>query len=512
MPVSKKKKSSSHRKTLRKSKSKRNKFIYFLLLSVGIIFAYFLLQPSFSNTGRIAGTDSTVLSELYVSTQGNDNNPGTQSSPFASINKAAHEAKPGTRVHVAPGTYNETIITTTSGTAEHKIYFISDEKWGAKIKSFGNSESTDSTWENNGSFVEIKGFDISGGKRIGILNRGSNVTVSENYVHDIASGFCSNIGGAGIDTTYSASQTGNNLYIGNLIENVGAKPCSYVHGIYLQEANESAVNNIINNVGGIGIACTHACNNTIIANNTIINSGYGIRLGWSLSSPAGKTNNALIANNIIMGNLNYALYQYLPGIGTGNTFTHNVFFGNKTNGCSAPTGSQPLQCSSSLQINPQFLKYASLGTVKNGDIDVHLNPQSPAINAGTSIQSVISDFDNNPRPSGTSYDIGAFEYTTTPLTPTSSTLPTPFACSGIGDINNDNSVTSADALLILRYLAGLEKFTDEQKRRADTSGNKSVELNDVRIMREYISGTRNAFPACTVTPTPENSRTRKTLR
>ena len=57
-------------------------------------------------------------------------------------------------------------------------------------------------------------------------------------------------------------------------------------------------------------------------------------------------------------------------------------------------------------INPNFTKY----TGKHGENDYHLQANSPAINKGLTIESVNVDFDNNTRPQGSNYDIGAFEF------------------------------------------------------------------------------------------------------
>ena len=54
------------------------------------------------------------------------------------------------------------------------------------------------------------------------------------------------------------------------------------------------------------------------------------------------------------------------------------------------------------QINPQF--------VNPGAFDYHLLRYSPAINAGISLDSVVDDFDGFPRPLGSGFDIGAYEY------------------------------------------------------------------------------------------------------
>lgn len=42
--------------------------------------------------------------------------------------------------------------------------------------------------------------------------------------------------------------------------------------------------------------------------------------------------------------------------------------------------------------------------------DLHINPNSPAIDAGNTISENKTDIDSNARPSGKHYDIGADEY------------------------------------------------------------------------------------------------------
>jgi hypothetical protein len=47
-------------------------------------------------------------------------------------------------------------------------------------------------------------------------------------------------------------------------------------------------------------------------------------------------------------------------------------------------------------------------------LDPHLRADSPAVDAGAAIADITTDFDGNPRPSGSAYDVGAFEYTPAP--------------------------------------------------------------------------------------------------
>jgi parallel beta-helix repeat protein len=68
-------------------------------------------------------------------------------------------------------------------------------------------------------------------------------------------------------------------------------------------------------------------------------------------------------------------------------------------------------------VNPMFMD-ASAG-------DFHLRPDSPLMDAGEYLTSVVNDFDNTPRPQGAGYDIGAFESLTAGPTATPVPSPTP---------------------------------------------------------------------------------------
>ena len=48
--------------------------------------------------------------------------------------------------------------------------------------------------------------------------------------------------------------------------------------------------------------------------------------------------------------------------------------------------------------------------VDPGGADFHLQSGSPAIDAGSPLNAPADDYDGNPRPQGSDYDIGAFEY------------------------------------------------------------------------------------------------------
>ena len=346
----------------------------------------------------------TYTGPYYVSTTGSDTNPGTQSLPFATINKANSVVVPGDTVYVEAGTYNQYVKTTTSGTSSQPITYISQSTWAAAIVNSGATNNNGATWNNTGNYIEIIGFDISGGQRLGILNYGTNVTIQQNHIHDVAYNYCTSSGGAGIDSADSITTVGYTIINRNLINKVGLpQPCSYVHGIYVQRSYETVINNIIVDNGGLGIACTHSCTAPTIANNDVLNNGYGIRIGWS-STAAGNTSNAIISNNIVAYNLsNAAIYENsTPGtIGTGNQYLNNMFYGNASNTCTLYNGDT---CVNTLVADPSFINYQP-----DGSGNYQVSSTSRAVDSGTSTGAPSMDYAGNPRPQGRGYDRGAYE-------------------------------------------------------------------------------------------------------
>jgi len=339
---------------------------------------------------------------LYVSPTGSDSNDGSSAHPFATIQKAANSATAGVTIHVAPGTYGA-VTSSKSGTSSQRIRFISDTQWGAKLTGTSSSEAV---WMQDGSYVDLVGFDISGGSRLGIENNGSYVRILGNYVHNIA-GACSSSGGAGIDNAnYSAS---NDDIIGNIVGNIGSTnngSCNTVQGIYLSNNGGTTSNNIVFNVAAWGIQMWHAATNATIVNNTVFNCYGGITVGAG-DSPGGVTaDNTLVANNIVYKNVGYGIYEF-GATGTHNRYINNLVTGNPTE-ISLQNG---LSATATVTADPQFVNYQA-----NGTGDYHLQSSSPAINAGTSTSAPSTDFSGGTRPVGGAWDIGAYEYGATAAT------------------------------------------------------------------------------------------------
>ncbi len=382
-------------------------FIYFpLLLLILALPVIVLTSKQKQNSNQYASAAGTVL---YVATTGSDSNPCTQIAPCATIQHASGLATAGTTIHVAPGTYNlSNLHTTVSGTAGSPIVYVSDTKWGALLR---QDSTIQQVWWNDGNYVNIVGFDISGGQTLGIYTNGSHTQMIGNLVHDFPATGCPSTGGAGIEEgNYSATNTD---VIGNVVHDIGPKSpyCNLVHGIYMANINGLVQNNISYRNAAWGIHSWHGASNLTIANNLVYeNLGGGIFIG--ADGAAGYTNdNTTVSNNIVIHNHNHpAIYEY-GSTGIHNQYLNNLIYGNDQNILSLQNG---LTAQNTLTVDPQLVNYQP-----DGSGDYHLAAGSPSIDSGTNVGAPVTDFDGNSRPQGAGYDRGPYEYVvaTTP-TPT----------------------------------------------------------------------------------------------
>jgi hypothetical protein len=363
--------------------------------------------PNGSTRLLAQATAVTVTAKnLYVATTGSDSNPGTQAKPVKTIARADALASAGYTIHVAPGTYTFSapssgsvgVRTSKSGTSSARIKFVSDVKWGAKLVMSG----TGILWNSKGSYVDIDGFDISGAGRIGILAEGGNLTINNNFIHDLMiTGGCNGSGGAAIDT---AGPLGNAVISGNIVRNIGYRfvapgNCNTVQGIYISNQNNVVTNNIVSGVAAVGIQQWHAGTASTIVNNTVFHNKVGVVIGQgdAGATAAGSQNN-YVANNIIYDNKIYGVQEF-GKVGGNNRYVNNLVASNGTNWKAKGT------ITGSISSNPLFVNYQATGS---GNYRVLAG--SPAIDRGTSVNAPKVDFAGVARPRGAAVDVGAYEY------------------------------------------------------------------------------------------------------
>lgn len=395
---------------------------YYSRLIISLLTVLFGMRAALLPFALLKTQVASAATDYYVATTGSDSNPGTQSQPFKTIRKGSQVATAGTTVHVAAGTYTETIRTTQSGTASSRIRFVSYVKWAAKIIPPANS-TREHVWDIRGNYVDINGFEVDGSNctscTVGIYMGGSYDRVINTHVHNIANNIpCLSHGAAGIVADHYYGGVHNNV-IGNVVDHIGVDQCNFYHGIYMSTSG-IVKNNIVNNVSAYGIHLWHDATNVTVVNNTVFNNGSagsdggGIVIGsgdyYNFSGP-GDYN--IVANNIVYNNLGWGIVE-AGNTGTHNTYTNNLVYGNITN-----WGLQNgLTHTNTITADPRFVNYLADGTG-----NYHLAADSPAIDKGINASYVpTTDFDGTIRPRGAAPDIGAYEYgggdTTPPGSPT----------------------------------------------------------------------------------------------
>ena len=216
----------------------------------------------------------------YVSPTGNDSNPGTNAAPWLTIQHAASTVAAGSTVYVEPGTYNESINVTVSGTSSAPITFIGQT--GAIVSGAGLTPSTSQTqglWNIGAatpagvdvSYVTIQGFTI------------------ENY------------------TTSNANATPAGIWISGASNGIKILNNTITSITTTSEQNGNA----------FGIAAygteTNAINGLVISGNTV----YGLKTGNSETvNVDGNVTNFTITNNIIHDNDNIGI-DAIGGEGVG---------------------------------------------------------------------------------------------------------------------------------------------------------------------------------------------------
>ena len=140
-------------------------------------------------------------SSFYVSTTGNDSNPGTQSAPWRTVQHAADTARAGSTVNVRGAIYEELVSINVSGNASDG--FITFRSYPGETAVLDATHFTPSGRQgvltiHNQSYVRIEGFEIRNFHTaehrlaplgISIMGSGSHIELLRNNVHHIEQTF-----------------------------------------------------------------------------------------------------------------------------------------------------------------------------------------------------------------------------------------------------------------------------------------------------------------------------------
>jgi hypothetical protein len=240
----------------------------------------------------VNGQAHAAGSIFYVSTTGNDSNPGTLSSPWKTIQKAANSLSPGDTVYVRGGIYKELVYLNVTGSLNGG--FINFENYANEIPILDGTGITPTGskqtffYLSNVKYVRIKGFEMRNLKAAsnsldpaGILvaNGSTNIEILNNNIHHIENS-ATNGNAHGIHVIGNTTATMSNITVsGNEVHHLitGWSESVTING---NVDGFMVTNNKVHDNNNIGIvvagfygacpgACTDQVRNGVVANNTV---------------------------------------------------------------------------------------------------------------------------------------------------------------------------------------------------------------------------------------------------
>ncbi|MDF1816492.1 MAG: right-handed parallel beta-helix repeat-containing protein [Verrucomicrobiales bacterium] len=194
---------------------------------------------------------------LYVSTQGNDNFPGTEAKPFRTIQQACDEVGAGDTVLVKAGLYNEQIYVENGGNEKSGFVTIQSEEPGKAVvsaKGLNTKRDHNIFCIENKSYVRITGFElrdlqVNDGSGIRVEGAGSHYEFRNNKIHSILGKSAMGITIYGVNRTRPVS---NLIIDGNEIYNCDAAP-SEALTLNGNVTDFQVTNNYVHDIRGVGI-------------------------------------------------------------------------------------------------------------------------------------------------------------------------------------------------------------------------------------------------------------------
>jgi len=319
-------------------------------------------------------TDGEAMATTYyVSPAGSDNNSGSASTPFKTIQKAVNSVVAGDTVMVRAGTYNGSVLLTKSGTTGN--YITLQNYPGENVYVTTNSGASYAFYGVDISYFKIIGLKIHTYTGYGILFRGggSHLEIRNNEIYNKQSATPYEGTAIRVEATKNVSgvlqfNTYTDVIIdGNYIHDTWSGDARY-EGELLTVAFDvhrfQITNNILSNAYHIGIDCIgyHTWNGNIvdaypdggiisgntltnigtyaedssiyidggknitIENNTLIsNSGAGTGISVSTEDSTGTTENIIIRRNKVRSFVRNTYIGATNGITKNSRWVHNTF-------------------------------------------------------------------------------------------------------------------------------------------------------------------------------------------
>lgn len=375
-------------------------------------------------TGVLSLSLSAHATTYYVATTGSDGNPGTSSQPWRTVTRAVNTMVAGDTTYVRGGTYREGLMRfTRSGTSSSPIRLLNAPGALPVIDCIDKTKYHRILFSNGAGYqkpigwITIEGFEIRNCYNGVKIDNGHNLTIRRNWIHHSAS--------AGI------FGNGTRILIDRNRINSNASATIPNHGLYMNGTAITITNNLIHSNYNYGITLNGSSSsyyssakhagpefavsaNWIIANNTF---AYSLReaaiVVWgSTCKYARIENNIFYENAVNRSTVDPQGINFVSTTCTGISIRNNLAYatGSGGRGFLGAAATQGVHYTQSGNIvnktNPGFA-YAPSTVVSSPNFA--LTSQSAAINKGVSTTAKVA-YNAVPRPQGSTYDMGAYEY------------------------------------------------------------------------------------------------------
>ena len=223
----------------------------------------------------------SIGNTYYVSKSGNDSSgDGSQGNPWLTVQKAADSVSPGDTVRIMPGTYEEQVWLTQSGTLNNYITFTSDNPGNMAIIQTDQRYGVFNV--DNVSYIRFNTLDL----RCHSNNRGANIHIVENSIGNIIE-------------NCRLSSVGDYWWAGGVILTGQGEP---IGPSYTLIQNNDISTTAEGYDGPFGVLLNSTSGGNVIRNNTFTGHYYdAIGGGPNFGVRGGPYFNTYIYNNIING-------------------------------------------------------------------------------------------------------------------------------------------------------------------------------------------------------------------
>jgi hypothetical protein len=310
------------------------------------------------NLGFVSSAQAQPINTYFVSLEGDDDNPGTESDPWRTVQYSVDQLAAGDLLFIKAGEYEGDITIRNSGTLDHPIIISSFEDDLVKINAVGHSFGI---VFDGVEFVTVKGLEIFGANgphnescNVHIKNKSSNITIQENEIHGGDYGILNSdlwtdhdpthisiidnqihdngLQGIRIFGTQSSECSNITMYGNDVYDNGYDKTgddSEWAVGIYLRCDHSTLENNQIHDNNGEGVFMDAFSSRHY--HHNVVKGNHIYRNGWNGIMFAGQDYSLVHDNNIHDNGIYFLTHEYDTAVHGIYALlnNYNIFFNNE---------------------------------------------------------------------------------------------------------------------------------------------------------------------------------------